>query len=1195
MTTRYATWMVRAIVAWGWCVCVCVSFAESSGVPEGFRVMGVMDDFRSRTVAWDSWADAKSIRPKLRFNSDGPDGGGSMMAVFPKSGYTAMVAKKGVTIPPGCVGLSIWLKGGSGSGAVSAVFENHRYFPKEEMRSAFSSPMPCPQPGKWQRCILLFENLSRAYGTDDGAFVPQDVTQLNLCAYQQLKSFSFHIGKIEYLERVGGTAKPAAFSANKLVGDTSFETGLGGWQSNAYGPVKESIDANMGHSGRKSLKLPAGAGVCQRGHYRLIDAGKPYVFSFYAKAMREGGTVRAGGALPGWRSLPGESFAVGTEWKRCELKIAPQATAETCYLLLGASGEDVWIDDVQLEQAGDASAYMPSEPISASIATGEPGEIVVDRQRESVAVTMTFYDARAESARNDVVIRWSVLDDRGRAGVTRERKHPAGEGAARSVVDTVPIPCEPGYYIGKVEVVDTQGKVLKSQSYAFGVVSPPRSLPTDESFFGCHYGTIPLPVLRDIGARWTRGNVAFWDQIEPKQGQIDTTALQNSIATAGMLSQSDFGWLGVIPLVGSNPTWARDPKIALLPMAGGEKAKAFGEAVGRTMVPKVRYYEMQNEPDLTMGASVGLTVEQAADRYGDYVESIGEGIDAHGGKVAIDAGPDESLITNNYRFFRRVLARAQHCVSVINVHPYASTRLIGPYGGSLTPENSQLREKLLSTAAFAASYARPKDVWVGEFGWALDVEAAYDSVSARMQADYTSRSIILAKSVPQVKRLIWFTDQGILECIRYEYGLWRSREGLHPLPAALAYANAAGLLDGTQVTATIADTQVKAFAFEGGGRSVVAVWHAESEDRPMQFSAGEWPCRIVNMYGRDISRSVDEKGELCINGSPTFFVADAKNGSQLIDAVRNALKQANPPLDICVALQDAGHLKVWLKNQTDHRLEGRLQVSVPSGAESCVGRGNFAIDASRSAEYVVAMDRPISQQGGSCRIVAQNDVGLNMEATKTIAPQIPCPAKTSASATTKSMGNAGRVSLTRRENIYPADPGVGWKNTDDLSAEIELCWDEKALYIEAAVRDDVHHQPYSDENLWLGDALQLAFDMRNDPRTSEGYDDGCSEWGVARTSSGETVVWRWAGPTGKAIGKTSIVRADVTRSEGRLLYRVTIPWSELTSEPIHKGRIFGLNVVVADNDGHGRNFWAAMSPGVVEMKSPRLFRRVILD
>jgi len=61
-------------------------------------------------------------------------------------------------------------------------------------------------------------------------------------------------------------------------------------------------------------------------------------------------------------------------------------------------------------------------------------------------------------------------------------------------------------------------------------------------------------------------------------------------------------------------------------------------------------------------------------------------------------------------------------------------------------------------------------------------------------------------------------------------------------------------------------------------------------------------------------------------------------------------------------------------------------------------------------------------------------------------------------------------------SFYMVYNDPGWDGTADLAAVWRLGWDEDNLYIAVEVRDDIHVQNQTGNQIYRGDSLDMQFD-----------------------------------------------------------------------------------------------------------------------
>lgn len=177
------------------------------------------------------------------------------------------------------------------------------------------------------------------------------------------------------------------------------------------------------------------------------------------------------------------------------------------------------------------------------------------------------------------------------------------------------------------------------------------------------------------------------------------------------------------------------------------------------------------------------------------------------------------------------------------------------------------------------------------------------------------------------------------------------------------------------------------------------------------------------------------------------------------------------------------------------------------------------------------------------------------------------------------------LGMGRAEQMH----GKAWGGPADLSAYAYVRWDDRFFYFACAVTDDIHYQPFAGSDLPRGDSVQFALSAdRVGPATRVGYGPGEHEFVLALPPSGQPILHRLAGPAGTAPGPVEGAQMAIVRSGIRVFYEAAIPWTALTPLTPTAGAIYGLSLVVNDNDGDGRGY-AAWGSGVAGAKRPGLF------
>lgn len=150
------------------------------------------------------------------------------------------------------------------------------------------------------------------------------------------------------------------------------------------------------------------------------------------------------------------------------------------------------------------------------------------------------------------------------------------------------------------------------------------------------------------------------------------------------------------------------------------------------------------------------------------------------------------------------------------------------------------------------------------------------------------------------------------------------------------------------------------------------------------------------------------------------------------------------------------------------------------------------------------------------------------------------------------------------------------------------------LDIAVDVRDASHVQQEKPGQAYNGDCVQFALDC-----DGSGAEGAQTEISVAITPEGP-IIWKHiAAFIGGNIPQNwtaaghpvRYARADAERSDGRLLYKIHVDWSEFYPY-VHEGKPLRLSILVNNNDGNGRMGWLEWGGGIGEKKDPSLFGKV---
>ncbi|MCK6490067.1 MAG: hypothetical protein L6R48_17405 [Planctomycetes bacterium] len=165
----------------------------------------------------------------------------------------------------------------------------------------------------------------------------------------------------------------------------------------------------------------------------------------------------------------------------------------------------------------------------------------------------------------------------------------------------------------------------------------------------------------------------------------------------------------------------------------------------------------------------------------------------------------------------------------------------------------------------------------------------------------------------------------------------------------------------------------------------------------------------------------------------------------------------------------------------------------------------------------------------------------------------------------------------------PTRPQAAWQGPHDLSARVWLARGGGALRIHVEVSDERHRQPHPARASYLGDGLQLAFQVPGQR--------GHWELGAARADDGTALAHVWLRPAGSATGAEAVAVATEAIAGG-VRYRVELSCAAFGLDDTVLERGLRFNLIANDDDGEGRKQFIRIAPGIGESKDPAAFPRV---
>ncbi len=741
-------------------------------------------------------------------------------------------------------------------------------------------------------------------------------------------------------------------------------------------------------------------------------------------------------------------------------------------------------------------------------------------------------------------------------------------------------------YWSLLATVSGGGRELVKRQSALAVVEKPRNYGQVDaaSFFGSMFNRDPEAGQR-IGIKYER-QMTVWNWLSTGENSYSWEKLD---ARVDLLSRHGVSLVLVI-LMEKPPKWAK--WTSLEDLAKPEFLpyfQKFTKDVVERYRGRIAAIEVLNEPDLECAR--GLRGNVAPSRiYATLLKAAFQTVKSIAPELPVIGLDVSGEDFPNLRFAGEVMAVDSSSIDLIGGHPYASTRYLGGGAQAESPDKINTVGRLVGMADLMKKHGLKPRVWPTEFGWGLYKDELMSSPATELWAAYAAQAIGMARSVPEVEKLFWFSMSFPGYEGGFTYGMFQGDpDNYYPTPAAIAYATCARFLDDVRFIRrfTVGDFgKGLRFADNRTGDGVFMLWLSEpkavgGEIRMPSPSKSFEGMEMNDGYGRVLT------GDPAIRSMPFFFRVRGSDADRLDQYIQTAPLRAKETLLVERAyLTDASHLHIDVANNSGAATSIKLYPKDhPEWAQSRrLAPGSSVVSLSLSI--------PLSGKGEMPLELLEESSGKrkSMPFSYDLIPILKLPH-------VKIDGRLDEVSGLKpqvrdhRDAVYPRDPGVDWNGSKDLSMEVWSGWTSDGLYLAVKVTDDVATESAEgDSNFWQKDSLQIAWDMGN--RAESGYDRQCLELGVFRTPSGTGIYRVYPDSNALAPGE---VMAGSRREEGVTNYEVLIPWCLLDAAGVKHGRVFRMNLIANDNDGRRRKCWIGLTPGIGEGKHPSFFQQWVIE
>lgn len=941
---------------------------------------------------------------------------------------------------------------------------------------------------------------------------------------------------------------------NLLTEDTSFETGPQNFRYFRSDFSIQTVQGDAAH-GNSSLEIDSSVSWVQ-GRWFYLKKNVDYTISFYARRVSGSDAMQFGIIdLSNWKWFVNKTLQLTDNWKRYSISFRVDRANAPIYPAFLPRGCMIFrIDALQLEEGKETTPYQPGEALSVYPVMNGAGEVI--HLPNTPKVKIQIYNAAIEAEQQPFSLQLSIPG----TDIEHRQNFNLLPGKTMSLDIELPKTAVSGYYPAQLQVCTRQGKIVKRTEAPF-VVTMPFPPPSRDGFFGMQDSPLPRNFLLRIGTSHIRTNDFGWKRFEPTQGNYIP---RPPSPPAGFFWQptlnSDF-------TPGQIPAWGLKPGSNL---ADPAKTIPYLEYVFRSLQGKAEHLDFINEPDLLL-----RNVPKNAEYYAELLNTAAPIARKYGIKLMVDVSGVNS------DFFERVLRLAHDSIDICAPHPYCSPRIFAADGRYCAPpEKGGFASNLAAAATLSRKYR--KELLIGELGYSLEETLPFHSPEAHRMAAFLARMFLLAKCYPECRYLIWFIGLDRWEAGPYCYGIWRTANGIRPLPAVAAYAQAAHEIDRADNVELLLDSDIKIVRIRKNGKTSYAVWNAGEKASPISLQKLPPECNARSIYGTPL------KGEkLAVTEQPLYL---SETSEETILPALKAILDNRPPLTVRGYLSDRNTLKLHLFNRSFRDWQGNLTL-LPQNVRK------IGLTILRQAAETVTLtlsDTPsrkltVRLQGKDGRTFEevvelpemQKVRRLNVNDLRNFDFQA-------------EMRKGGTICQQTRDYLLPPDPSIPWSGPKDLSHRTLLGWDQDYFYIFCEVRDEEHTNSFTLGNTWRGDSIQIGLDPFNNADGKLAYDADDYEFTFAKDKK----PWMHQAPPFQKTPSEAIgVRQIVTRDEENqtTVYRIAIPRNGLRPLKLKAGTVFGFALCVNDLDKGKQRRTMNFGNGITEMKCPALFRKMVLE
>jgi hypothetical protein len=981
---------------------------------------------------------------------------------------------------------------------------------------------------------------------------------------------------------------------NILV-NPGFDTGVDGWFTETWhstdGPDQRSIeiDRTNRHSGTASVKLYGLNNSIISRLYPFVP-GRTYALSLYAR-NEESGTdeaFRMFSITPDWKIERRIVMLsdLGTEWKRFSIEFKYPALGgdyQNSFYVRVDPKSTVWIDSMQVEE-GQATPYDPGIQVGvmprAQLGIYQPGNITAD-------VVVTSQHGLERPALLSV-----ICADVNRRIIAKQEVPLESSSPERIVVPVSFTTNQLGVIDIATAVYDATDRVLLAEgSWRIAIADPinfrnryigidldPGSASVHDmkmgetiaSYFGADFQRTFMRPGYAPRSRFLAGDNVFLDTMN------EMLPLQRRAMMMTVVNPPADSILNYHQMLKAKRVITDDELSDEIARFG-----AMFAHIAARLSKHIGYFEILNEPNLwTVAGEKGMTPE----RYAQVVKEVAPYVRAAVPNVKLAANVNGIDHAYAERFFA---AGGGAFIDVFTVHPYRGA-----------PENPPMYEDFKRLRTIIDKY---------QSGMPIINSEQYYGVRNQIYAHEYARNYYADDEEDCAGRIVQTLLHGVA-AERAPFSLHGPTSSLFkfsPFDTPYYYylfgllnAGSRLMADVTNGTNITAHNACRAFLFEKADGTRLVSINTRVYGTEGFMKRPPLATSVLDANGNALP------GDLALGYLPTYLTfAHTTSSQEIKTAVQSAMYRGfDFPLSVFCDLTPERKMTLIVENTENAPVSGNMQFIVPEGFAS-PGLMDISLGAGerRESSFVVTRSLDwresyaVSYTGKSGDMIVSRTVRLP----SLFVPRTPAPPVIDgdlADWTDVAWLSLGEDSLSTDFN--PKNPHTG---PSDLAAEVAIRYDASNVYLAVNVKDETFfRRSGGDQELFSGDSVQVYFDLKNTAREDiRDYDADDAVYSIGLNQAMRPIAWleknpggtRYLGGANEETGIDTDVRVACRKTAAGYVYEMAFPGYTLPFLALASGSIFGISLLINDNDGAGRKQGLTLGPkGTEPCKTPFLWR-----